>query len=76
VGSSVFAAIALVASLFFTIYAGARTRDPSQKGSNQCMACGLTWLALFYMWIGWSTFYQAQVYPYTCITPTVESGTG
>ena len=70
VGSAIFAAIALVISIFLPIYVGMRTRDKSMKGANQCMACGLSWLALFYLWISWSTFYQAQMYPYLEITPT------
>ena len=57
IGSAIFAAIAVVMSIFFTIYAGATTKDPSMKKANMCMGCGLTWLAVFYMWIGWSTFY-------------------
>lgn len=74
IGSAIFAAIALVLGLFLPLYVGARTRDKTMKGGNMCMTCGLSWLALFYMWISWSTFYQAQVYPYMLIKPVVEGG--
>ena len=74
IGSLVFVAIAAVMSLFFFFYARSTTQDPSMKSANQWMACGLTWLAVFYMWIAWSTFYQAQVYPYLTITPEVSAG--
>ena len=73
VGTAIFAAIALVLGCFLPFYVGMRTRDKTQKGANMCMACGLSWLALFYMWISWSTFYQAQLYPYLLITPEVEA---
>lgn len=66
-------AIALVLSIFLPFYVGARTRDKSMKSANMCMACGLSWLGVFYAWLGWSTFYQAQVYPYLQITPTPEA---
>ena len=72
IGCAIFAGIALVLSMFLPFYVGARTRDKTQKGANMCMACGLSWLALFFMWITWSTFYQAQVYPYLLITPEAE----
>ena len=69
IGSAIFAGIALVLSIFMAVYAGMVTVDRKMKGANQCMACGLSWLALFYMWISWSTFFQAQMYPYLNITP-------
>ena len=76
IGSAIFVAIAFVIGLFLPFYVGARTRDKTMKGANMCMACGLTWLALFYMWISWSTFYQAQLYPYLKISPAIEAGSG
>ena len=73
VGSAIFAAIALVLGCFLPFYVGYKTRDASMKSTNMWMACGLSWLALFYMWISWSTFYQAQMYPYLTIGPKVEA---
>lgn len=67
VGTAIFAAIALVLSITLPFYVGAKTRDKTMKGNNQCMTFGLVWLALFYMWISWSTFYQAQLWPYNAI---------
>ena len=73
IGTAIFVAIAFVLGIFFPIYVGSKTQDQTMKRSNQCMACGLTWLALFYMWITWSVFYQAQLFPYLTVTPTVET---
>ena len=73
-GSLIFLAIAAVMSLFFFFYARMTTKDPSMRSANQWMGCGLTWLGVFYMWIAWSTFFQAQVYPYLTVVPTVETG--
>ena len=72
-GTVIWIAIAAVLSLFFFFYARMTTKDPAMRSANQWMACGLTWLAVIYMWIAWSTFFQAQVYPYLTITPTPES---
>ena len=69
VGCYIFLAIGIVVSLFLPFYVRAKTRDPTQKKTNGLLAFGLTWLAILYMWISWSTFYQAQLYPYKTITP-------
>lgn len=72
VGTAIFAALALVVSITLPFYVGMKTRDKTMKGNNQCMTFGLTWLAVFYMWISWSTFYQAQLWPYNAIVPGQE----
>ena len=68
----IYIAIAVVLSIFLPIYVRAKTRDPSQKKTNAWLAFGLSWLGIFYMWITWSTFYQAQLWPYRTITPASE----
>ena len=75
IGTAIFGAIAVVLGIVMFIYVGCKTKDPAMKGANQCMACGLSWLALFYMWIMWSTFYQAQMFPYVTITPELDTDT-
>ena len=72
VGSAIFGAIALVLSITLPFYVGMKTQDKSMKGNNMCMTFGLVWLALFYMWISWSTFYQAQLWPYNAIVVGAE----
>lgn len=72
-GSLIYLAIAAVLSIFFFFYARMTTKDPAMRSANQWMACGLTWLGVFYMWIAWSTFFQAQVYPYLTVVPTIET---
>ena len=72
IGCAIFIAIALVLGCFLPFYVARRTKDVTMKKANMCMACGLSWLAVFYMWISWSTFYQAQIYPYVTITPIIE----
>lgn len=57
IGTAIFAGIALVLSIFLPFYVAYRTKDATMKRSNMCMACGLSWLGVFYLWIGWSTFY-------------------
>ncbi len=73
-GTAVFAAIALILGCFLPFYVGARTSDKTMKRANQWMACGLSWLGVFYMWLAWSVFFQAQLYPYLTIMPTIEVG--
>ena len=73
IGCAIFVAIGVVMSLALPFYVRAKTRDPTQKRTNGCLAFGLSWLAILYMWISWSTFYQAQIYPYKTITPKIET---
>ena len=72
IGCAIFLAIAVVLGCFCPFYVSMKTRDQTQKKCNAFMACGLVYLAVFYMWLSWSTYYQAQLYPYYRIEPTEE----
>ncbi len=74
IGCYIFIALGIVLSLFLPFYVRAKTRDPSQKKTTGCLTFGLVWLAILYMFVSWSTFYQAQLYPYKTITPAKETG--
>ena len=75
-GSLCFVGLAFIMSLILPLYVGYRTSDESMSKTNMSMACGLSWLVVLYMWIGWVTYYQSKVQHYIAILPKLLTSAG
>lgn len=63
IGTAIFILLAFFGSVAMAFYAGAKTEDRNQIGTNRLLGCALWWLAFVCMWMVWATVYISQMNP-------------
>ncbi len=71
VGTIVFAVLYVVATIVINNYVQKDVNDPKIKAEYRTLTIGLTFLAVFCMWLMWVSVYMHQMNP--LIVPLLEA---